>query len=567
MRKKILTLLVTIVVMLSAVAAVPVGAAKKENFYWGVCGHSYNRPSYSSATLEKQIHLAAELGSKIYRVDIQTTPAALIWLDEVLSLCKAYGMEVMGIIYGNPGEDGKGTTSYEKAKIVSQRFAGRMKYIQINNEVDAKTIIGAANDGRDVAHYDMEKLENETISLNALSKGIREGDPNAKIVINMTWLHTGFLDYIVNTRNVDFDVIGLDWYWGVEGENGLDAMMKKLHTYNKDIFICESNSTIRNKTKEKGDADMGPGITKLVNDIRAKSYKRLLGYIIYELLDEPTVGRGEDYWGLVNCSSTGIIGTKKAAYYVVQELFGGGDKKFITLESLQEDSTSSTFPTSKPTSPPTTAKPTFSETTASTTETSSGNLPTGVDEPDPDEEGTAVYKDEVNKTGIRVLAFSGVFPKEASLEVFEITQGESYNTSKEFFKDISVKFKLFSVEMKNRDTVIQPTETVIVKIPEPKGISGDKSSVYEISPDGTQTLIEAEYRNKTFVFEAGQLNMYAVVQTSPDDVIDGSPSQADPPAKGNSYIWIIIISAVVLVAGCVFLVLFFIKKRKLKRQQ
>lgn len=83
--------------------------------------------TYRLATLEEQIHLVAELGVKLYRVDANLKDlSTLDFMDKCVDLCEAYGLDIMLIVYDEA-----------KAQMCASRYKGRVKYYQVLNETDA----------------------------------------------------------------------------------------------------------------------------------------------------------------------------------------------------------------------------------------------------------------------------------------------------------------------------------------------------------------------------------------------------------------------------------------------
>ena len=359
----------------------------RSDFAWGVNGHHYAYQGYPEEYLEEQIHLAAELGCKIYRTggDLQN----LAWTDKMVSLCNAYGMQVMMCIPLTL-DDHEYTTLYFNT--LAERYngkdgRGKVDYFQISNEHENELLGnkwgGMQVDGTKISDYYLEDLEKWGEGFKAAIKGIRSADTDAKSVINIAYTHYGCLEYYVQ-NGVDFDVIGLDWYSNMKPsiKGILDDLCEK---FDKDIIICESN--IYN---EPDDLDFDNSSYEqwqpLLNYMEeAYAYPEVKGYIVYELLDEPYLGAMEALLGLVQNGINGEIGEKKAIYYEIQKRFGGGTRKMLTEKDLDltpyekltaqdpepeptvtatAETTTTTAATRSTASPSVTAQPT--ETTAAT---------------------------------------------------------------------------------------------------------------------------------------------------------------------------------------------------------
>ena len=350
------------------------------DFLVGVAGQvSYREATWwsgyggSDADIERQIHLVAEMGSKIYRLNAQSYTEDII--EKVITLCEKYGIAVMLIVDINSG-----------AGVVAGSFKGRVKYYQVNNEMDGKCI-DWWNNGTEISHFKMSTdiprpPDDQCLDLwitRAIKgiKAVRAEDPGAKVLINGTWTHYGFLEYAFKRfkeESVDIDLIGWDWYsndeknrGGVHVGDGFNSVAKHIYnTYKKDIIICEYNRWIKdfdevsvggsqyvphlpgngNKKidlfeEDNMDTLMGP---YLVNNIQYlynnRAENHIKGLIIYELIEEPglLLTSGQDDWAEAKFGITyakmltpndpyarnyQILGPKKA-YYDVQQLLGGG---------------------------------------------------------------------------------------------------------------------------------------------------------------------------------------------------------------------------------------------------
>ena len=353
------------------------------NFRVGVAAHpgwgnSTHWSGYGSrdTDIERQIHLAAEMGAKVYRIDAPGFTADI--LERVITLCEKYGMEVMAIVSSRSG-----------AKTVAKRFKGRVKYYQVNNEMNFQAHKEKYS-GLQISHFwmssDTDPLPKGKQYLDVLItdaiqtiKEVRAEDPGAKILINGYWIHYAFLDYVFTRlaiAGVDIDLIGWNWY--SHGENnrtahpstkdGLNSVAKYLHdTYGKDIFICEFNMWVPNfdRIKNTGPVEQpsGNGNGKidpfeeenmervigpyLVNNIRYlynnRAQNHIKGIIIYEFLEQPNQPNSfEAKFGITYVKTLDaaqrhyqILGPKPQ-YYAVQRLLGGS---LLPIKRLNSSST------------------------------------------------------------------------------------------------------------------------------------------------------------------------------------------------------------------------------------
>ncbi|MBO5858209.1 MAG: leucine-rich repeat domain-containing protein [Clostridia bacterium] len=97
----------------------------------------------------------------------------------------------------------------------------------------------------------------------------------------------------------------------------------------------------------------------------------------------------------------------------------------------------------------------------------------------------------------------------------------------------SSEMQVHSIAMTVDGVVTQPEEAVTLRIPLPENFDAEKSSVYSINPEtGKVEEIAAEYENGYFVFEATEMNYYAVVEKSSGGTGDDNGNEGDD--NGNT---------------------------------
>lgn len=320
---RFLSLLLALITLIISVPLQTVSA--EEPFLVGVCCH----PSSPYAqSWEDMVYYAAKMGSKIIRIDLQGTDVEK-W-DKFFALCKAYNLEVMGIVYD--------TTH---AEFFSKRYGNQLKYMQVLNETDAEALISGGGEGKD--SYNLNVVAELVGKFKEIIPSIRENSPKTKICINITYLHYGYFEHLLE-QEVDFDVAGLDWYSNMDSNGTLEDTVGAISEITgKPIFICESNIWTNYGTPQENNKNMGSVIIDYIERCKKiqKDYN-ILGYTVYELFDEPQkrgntgVIKGEAYFGLMYVNDDYSLGSPKAAYYELQEYLGYKDKNFkkIPLSSL-----------------------------------------------------------------------------------------------------------------------------------------------------------------------------------------------------------------------------------------
>lgn len=300
----------------------------RKGWIWGVNGHNKSYPAYPEKNLEQQIKLAAEMGTTMYRINYTPECAdSFAYLDRVVELCEKYGLQIFLVMFDRSFHGCKyADLLYGSVKRIAQRYKGRIAFYQISNEQDIATLdLVKYKDpiGDLPEQYDMEKYTDTRECFKAMIRGVKEADPSAKTVINISWRHTGFLDMLA-ADGVEWDINGLDWYYDLadHGGNNLVSTLEHLCALpQKEVLVAEANSwegDYRFTEQEQMDY-----IVKAMDFYYHYPNPKLTGFILYELLDEPDKESGEGHFGLLLNDLHGNIGRPKLAYHAVRSILNG----------------------------------------------------------------------------------------------------------------------------------------------------------------------------------------------------------------------------------------------------
>lgn len=293
-----------------------------EDMILGINGHHKGYSSYPESALESQISLAAETGAKIYRFNFTpdlNNQADTEYLDRVAFLCEKYNMELFLIIYDwkfnplDPSIEYNSLFSY--GKTLASRYADRITYFQISNEQDVKCLLPVPSVGESPSDYDTQYTLKVAEYMKALSEGIKSGNRFARTSVNISFRHTYFLNILIES-GVKWDITGIDWYSNMGDPT--PAMNNLLSLPVNDIFVSEINTWGGNA--DYTDAEQMNYFTEMKNYFQR--YDRVKAFIVYELLDEPTLQEVEKSFGLVECDGNGNAGDKKPVYGHIKQLFG-----------------------------------------------------------------------------------------------------------------------------------------------------------------------------------------------------------------------------------------------------
>ncbi len=345
----------------------------RSDFLFGITGHPRHYEAYPEEYLQQQIRLAAELGSDIYRFNYVPSQSLeeFEYLDKVVAYADAYGMKLMLVMDAAVGD---ADAIRDNARLIAKRYKGKIPYYQAMNEQDNASILGPHVDGSQKEHYDQMKLSRNIANIKAMCEGLREGDPDAEIVVNFAYVHYYFLDALIEA-DVPFDVIGWDQY----SNAGLDVTknaVPKILSYGKPLIVCETN--LYDGRIDNAEAERIQWLEDYMDYLYNYDSDLIRGFIIYELLDEPvyelqTPEAGyESHYGLVECGRNGVIGKPKQTYYEVQKWWGGKDLSHVKVPDLDSDPEPATT-TTPPKGTTTTRQATQVRTTTAAESTTAGS--------------------------------------------------------------------------------------------------------------------------------------------------------------------------------------------------
>lgn len=324
--------------ILSLSVSQPILLAQRR-IYYGINGHPFTQESYKNNT-ELQIQLLKKMNVKFYRVDVSFSQleslAEVKNFLKVVQLIRKKNISVLPVL--NLNEESYTKVSAEEAfakglklgYTFSQRCKGYFTHYEIGNEEDNKAIIGNYVHGDKTAHFDTEKSKTLVQYIKGICQGIRSSDKNIKLIVNIGWVHYGFLQILVN-NGVKFDRVGYHWYSdmgnieeaGAGFGNVIDTLYKR---FKKSIWVTEIN--------------VRGGVPLAVDPVKEKWFRDNLYFLrrnkhvesvfIYELLDEPAFGEARKNGSYnVSESSYGLLAWQKRYSQVKEKPFFHIYKKFI----------------------------------------------------------------------------------------------------------------------------------------------------------------------------------------------------------------------------------------------
>jgi len=284
------------------------------NFYYGVNGQPLSSVyPYNEVSPENQIKLIKSLGMNIYRfhaafqvangnftVPYLYRPLKAAAAAEKVTLLPYFDIRTLS--FSRPK-----TTNFNEArefgKLIGKVNGADFDYYEIGNELDNQCIIRGKNyAGDQLSHYDPDKLLMVMAAVKGMIDGIKQTDPTAKVIVNCSWMHYAFMDYLLKNQ-ARIDIIGWHWYGDMEkaakatyGINDITQFLANKYR-NKIIWFTEFNL--------KGNADGTPMNEQdqqaFINSFLAKckNNSRVGAALIWELFDQPQRSAAERNYGII----------------------------------------------------------------------------------------------------------------------------------------------------------------------------------------------------------------------------------------------------------------------------
>ena len=155
--------------------------------------------------------------------------------------------------------------------------------------------------------------------------GLKLSDPDAKTLVDFSWIHYGFLELVLVRDQVPIDLLALHWYSDMGDVTKVQDrfdLLEHLKRYDRPIWVTEVNR--RGGSRDGKSAEQGDYLEQTA---RTRHGPGVEAFFVYELLDEPYFGAASDesFYGLVELArgSDGLwqLGHRKPAFTRLRPLF------------------------------------------------------------------------------------------------------------------------------------------------------------------------------------------------------------------------------------------------------
>jgi len=236
------------------------------------------------------------------------------------------GINVLPVITNRPRSGQTLDEAYAEAFRMGRGFASRygqlFTHVEAGNELEGWPLWSGSRgkaDGSDLDQYDADTLAVVTAWLRGLTRGLRAGAPNLRIIIDTGgWHHWAFFDAL-QRDSVSYDIVGYHWYSDM-GDidapvSGGKSALDHLYALNKDIWITEIG---RRATIPDDPRDQSYWIYKYARDFYG--FSRVKAFFVYELYeqhayldDDDPSNDTEALYGLIACTAEPVHCTGEKA--------------------------------------------------------------------------------------------------------------------------------------------------------------------------------------------------------------------------------------------------------------
>jgi hypothetical protein len=285
----------------------------RKSMFYGVVGHLEHRGIYRMIDFDSQIAQVRDLGASVYAQDVSSPQSAQLVADFARQAAKSC-ISVLALVtprapQSRQNEQDAFSAGYDLGKVAGSTLRGLVTYYQVGNEYDNWAILGGGHSGERPTDYDNDKYMKARGSILGLIKGIRESNPDAKIILtSFSWLHFGFTDMLFSGTQPDgtsghpipqWDITAWHWYSNMgsilaAGPKKINVLQRLKESYGKPIWITEYG--VRPNQLNPDAYLVGPNA--LQGFVQVARQYNVQNVTMYELYDDQRYG-GDGNYGVI----------------------------------------------------------------------------------------------------------------------------------------------------------------------------------------------------------------------------------------------------------------------------
>jgi hypothetical protein len=159
---------------------------------------------------------------------------------------------------------------------------------------------------------------------------------------------------------------------------------------------------------------------------------------------------------------------------------------------------------------------------------------------------------EDTTTGIKLETTTAVVPSNTILSSVTVTEQKTLDTVNKALKDITIKYKVYDINLLKDGAKIQPNGKVKVSIPIPSDYNKSRLEVYRIDDNGTKTKYNVTVNGEYASFETDHFSIYVLAEkkeeTAPSTPTVNKGEKDETPKTGIQDITYIITAVVIISA-------------------
>jgi hypothetical protein len=310
---------------LELMATTPVSTLAVSSLGLGVNGHPFTDAPYVQTSAAKQISLLKGMGLNWYRINVQTKSdgsAASSMFESMRQAAANGSVNLLPMLYLRTLDFSKSESlNYQLGKTLGSNFAAKygqyFSMYNLGNDLEL-TLLFANKTGASSSHYNKQKTNITAAYLKGMDEGIKAKDAGAKTMIDVGWLHYGFLQ-MCTTYGVKYDAIGYHWYSDMENAapnsptNIPDITIKIASLFpTKQLWFTECGYRYKSSLSIAANE---AAQSKFIMSFLAKCQRNpsVKCLMFYELFDEPYKSYQESKFGLLKWTASYTVWAKKPA--------------------------------------------------------------------------------------------------------------------------------------------------------------------------------------------------------------------------------------------------------------
>ncbi|MDN3548679.1 glycosyl hydrolase [Mucilaginibacter aquaedulcis] len=279
--------------------------ATSSSLLLGINAHSMGNEAYSPVSMTTQMSIMKKMGMKVVRQNFNINSDGSVsgpaTLNQLITAANTNGITILAMInITTLNYNSSESQNYAAGKLfgtnVATKNSSYFTYYELGNELDNKAIV--SGNGDLATDYNTQKLKASAAYLKGMNDGIKLKQPGAKTMINASWKHFYFLQYM-QTYGVTYDIVA--WHWYSDMENAIASssspdITKKLSSlFTKPIWFTEVGQRWTNVSNiDQIQSDFINAFNK-----KMKANSQVKAGLFYEMFDEPFRTGAEGHYGFI----------------------------------------------------------------------------------------------------------------------------------------------------------------------------------------------------------------------------------------------------------------------------